>query len=92
MIGFLPVASIVTVFVPLVEKPKLYTHKYTSKARLVSKGVMSSIEDHSSIEDTFQPYVHSRTIRPIKSLQPQACSPSLEIYQLSRVLDDSDTV
>ena len=58
--------------------------------RLVSKGLLSPIEYMSSIEDTLKPYLHSGTIRPIVSPQPQACSPSLETYQLSRVLDDSD--
>ena len=46
----------------------------------------------SSIEATFQPYVHSGNIRPIMSPHPQACSPYLEMYQLSRVLDDYDLV
>ena len=32
---------------------------------IVSKGLLSSIEYMSSIEDTFQPYVNSGTIRPI---------------------------
>ena len=53
---------------------------------LLSKGLLSSIDD------TFQPYVHSVTIRPIKSLQPQAHSPLIEMYQFSRVLDDYDWV
>ena len=43
----------------------------------------------SSIEDTFQTYVHSGIIRPVISPQPQACPPLLERYQFSRVLDDS---
>ena len=47
---------------------------------LVSKGLLYSIEDQSSIDDTFQSYINPRTIRPIKSPQPQACNPSLEIY------------
>ena len=53
---------------------------------LVSKSLMSSIEN------TFQPYVHSGTSRPIISPQRQTCSPSLERYQFSRVLDDADWV
>ena len=48
----------------------------------MSKGLLSSIED------TFQPYVHSGTIKPIISPQPQACYPLLERYHFSRVLDD----
>ena len=67
-------------------------HKKISRCKLVSKGLLSSIEDMSSIEDTFQPYIHSGTIRPTRSPYPQACSPSHETYQLSRVLDDSDWV
>ena len=59
---------------------------------LLSKGMLSSIEDQSSINDTFQPYVNSGTIRPIKSPHLQACYPPLEIYQFSRVLDDYDWV
>ena len=58
----------------------------------MSKGLLSSIYYMSSIEDTFQPYVHSGTIRQFISPPLQACSPSLETYQLSRVLDDSDWV
>ena len=58
----------------------------------MSKGLLSLIDDMSSIEDTFQPYVHSGTIRPIISLQPQVWSPSLETYHFSGVLDDSDWV
>ena len=43
---------------------------------LVSKGLMSSVKDMSSIkgmssiEDTFQPYVNSGNIRPIRSPEP----------------------
>ena len=62
---------------------------YPFSVTLVYEGLMSSIEEISSIEATFQPYVNSGTIRPIISPQLQACSPSLERYQLSRVLDYS---
>ena len=65
---------------------------YVRNFALVSKGLLSSIEDMSLIEGTFQPYEHSGTIIPIISLHPQECSPSLETYQFSRVLDNSDSV
>ena len=54
--------------------------------KLVSKGLLSSIDK------TCQPYVNSGIIRHVLSPQSQACSPSHETHQFSRVLDDSDWV
>ena len=48
------------------ESKSLITIAKNERNHLVSKGLMSSIEDMYSIEDTFQPYVHSGTIRPIR--------------------------